>query len=116
MIDHDEIMKLKISQFKNGDVTASSDNFATFKLVWPAKAVRPDYVNLLRASAKMYQQLQLNVQAFEAVERLAEASKQDQLAHSAMTFAAATKMTMLCAIDQDYISDQINKNRGKRSD
>lgn len=54
MLTHDQIMKLKLTRFKNGEIVNVDTERKEGEIVFEQNSVHPEYYNLLRASGVLY--------------------------------------------------------------
>ena len=73
MLTHNDIMNCWLVRDENGNVLQiNTEQFAAPKLVLTEQSVAPEWFNVLRASAVMYQQLTLQYKALQALIELGE--------------------------------------------
>lgn len=73
MVTHKEIMECWLVRDENGNVLqVNTEQFAAPKLVLTEQSVSPEWFNVLRASAVMYQQLSHQFQALQSLIDLGE--------------------------------------------
>ena len=73
MLTHNDIMNCWLVRDENGNVLQiNTEQFAAPKLVLTEQSVSPEWFNVLRASAAMYQQLSHQFQALQALIELGE--------------------------------------------
>jgi hypothetical protein len=74
-VNHEEISSYWLVKDENNNVIAlNTKEFEEPKLVFTPDSVAPDWFNLLRASAVLYQQLTLQYNAIQALIELSESS------------------------------------------
>ena len=84
MITHNEVMACWLVRDENGNVLqVNTEQFAAPKLVLTEQSVSPEWFNVLRASAAMYQQLTHQFQALQSLIDLCELAgvNQELLSH-----------------------------------
>lgn len=73
MLTHNDVMNCWLVRDENGNVLqVNTEQFAAPKLVLTEQSVSPEWFNVLRASAAMYQQLSHQFQALQALIDLGE--------------------------------------------
>lgn len=67
MLTHEQLMKAKLYITPEGDVFNIDENGEELQLVFTNKSIHPEFVNLLRSSAIMYQTTENLLTAFDAL-------------------------------------------------
>jgi len=72
MLKHEQIMNAMLLQLEGGIVIEYEQSVEQARVVFTQHSVQPDYFNLLRASAVLYQTNQKQIEAVESMVALAE--------------------------------------------
>lgn len=108
-LTHAEIMSLQLLRFNGGEIVATADDLKTFTIVFVKDSVNEGFYNLLRASALMYQTLQRNIEAIEALEHLADVAGAHQLSPTLLNLASGIRLAQTVATEGiEHVADQMN--------
>lgn len=111
-LTHNDIMSLQMLKFEGGEVVATADDLRTFTLVFANGSVHPDFYNLLRSSALLYQTIQRNIEAVEALEHLAEVAGANQLLPTLLNLMSGMKLAQTVAVEGiEFVANQMNAHK-----
>lgn len=107
MLTHDDIMKLKLVKFPDGEIVSVDTDNKTGELVFANGTVHEEYYNLLRASAVLYQTLHFQGVALQQLVEAAEAIGADGIVPTLNQMKGPIEFALLLAEQgvENYIQE-----------
>ncbi len=107
MLNHDQMMKLKLVRFPDGEVVNLDTENNTGQVVFAEGSVDPDFYNLLRGSAILYQTLSYEKEQLDALIEAAKAVNADAIVPKLEEMLAPVEFALTIAVQgvEAYIKE-----------